>query len=89
MQENTGSAQKVLEEFLSKWKLVDEQYYVPESLETNTSKRCDNRFVLGVDTYLQVVEAHITLLTGILRATNIAISWVEKAALPEDIRQVW
>ncbi|XP_071729705.1 protein APEM9 [Rutidosis leptorrhynchoides] len=87
MQENSGGAQKVLKEFLSKWRLVDEQHYILENQGANTSKGCDNQSVITVDIYLQVVEAYITLLTGILRETNIAISWVEKAALPEDIRQ--
>ncbi|GJR30726.1 protein APEM9 [Tanacetum coccineum] len=89
MQVDPRGAQKTLEEFLSKWKFVNEQFYVLESQETDTSyiEGRDSRFVLEADTYLQVVEAYITLLTGILRDTNVAISWIEKAALPEDIRQ--
>ncbi|KVI01470.1 protein APEM9 isoform X1 [Cynara cardunculus var. scolymus] len=89
MQEDPHGAQKILEEFLSKWRFVDERFYVLASLETNLSymEGYDNRFVLGVDTYLQVVEAYVALLTGILRGTDLAISWVEKAALPEHTRQ--
>lgn len=84
MQEDTRGAKKLLEEFLSKWKFVNESY-VPEEESPETYKT--SYIVLGVDTYLQVVEAYITLVTGILMATDLAISWVEKAALPEDIRQ--
>ncbi|KAJ9550666.1 hypothetical protein OSB04_014711 [Centaurea solstitialis] len=89
MREDPRGAQKILEEFLSKWRFVDERYYVLASLETNMSymEGYDNRFVVGVDTYLQIVEAYVTLLTGILRGTDVAISWVEKAALPEHTRQ--
>lgn len=93
MQEDPQGAQKNLEEFLSKWRFVDEKYYILASLETKTNTKsymegCGNRFVLEVDTYLQVVEAYITLLSGTIKGTNLAISWVEKAALPEHIRQV-
>ncbi|KAL8222942.1 hypothetical protein R6Q57_020341 [Mikania cordata] len=89
MQEDAHGAQKFLEEFLSKWEYADEQYYVREGVEINESymKGCSSRSVIGVDTYLQVVEAYITLLTGILRGTYYAISWVEKASFPEHIRQ--
>nr|XP_043629107.1 protein APEM9 [Erigeron canadensis]XP_043629108.1 protein APEM9 [Erigeron canadensis] len=87
--ENPGGAQKILEEFLSQWSFVDEQHYALASLEANTSytKDSSSRFFLDIDAYLQVVEAYITLLMGILRGTDLAISWVEKAALPEDKRQ--
>ncbi|CAI9293800.1 unnamed protein product [Lactuca saligna] len=92
MQEDLQGAQKNLEEFLSKWRFVDEKYYILASLETKTNTKsylegCGNRFVLEVDTYLQVVEAYITLLSGTIKGTNLGISWVEKAALPEHIRQ--
>lgn len=88
MQQDPRGAQEILEEFLSKWKFVNGQYY---ALETNISymEGCENRFVLGINTYLEVVEAYITLVTAMLKRTDLAISWVEKAALPEDIRQVW
>nr|GEU99245.1 protein APEM9 [Tanacetum cinerariifolium] len=68
MQVDPHGAQKTLEEFLSKWKFVNQQFYVMESQETDTSyiEGHDSRFVLEADTYLQVVEAYITLLTGIL-----------------------
>ncbi|KAI3754805.1 hypothetical protein L1987_54596 [Smallanthus sonchifolius] len=89
MQEDPHGTQKLLEEFLSKWEYVNEQYYVREGVEKNVSymKECSNWSVLSVDTYLQVVEAYITLLTGILSRTSYVISWVEKASLPEHIRQ--
>lgn len=79
MQEDPHGAQKILEGFLSKWEYVNEQYYVKEG---------SNRSVIGVDMHLQIVEAYITLLTCTLRATSYAISWVDRASLPEHIRQV-
>ncbi|KAJ0800516.1 putative protein APEM9 [Helianthus annuus] len=89
MQEDPHGAQKFLEEFLSKWEYVNEQYYVREGVETDESymNECNNRSVLDVDMYLQVVEAYITLLTGVLGRTNHVISWVQKASIPERIRQ--
>ncbi|KAK9076884.1 hypothetical protein SSX86_005219 [Deinandra increscens subsp. villosa] len=89
MQEDPHGAQKFLEGFLSKWEYVNEQYYVREGVETNEShmKVCSSGSVLGVDAYLQVVEAYITLLTRIVRGTSYVMSWVEKASLPEHSRQ--
>ncbi|KAI3496310.1 hypothetical protein L1887_38667 [Cichorium endivia] len=89
MQEDPRGAQKNLEEFLSKWKILDEKYFILENLETNKyyMEKYGNRFILEIDTYLQVVEAYLTLLTMTLKRTDVAISWVEKAALPEKIRQ--
>ncbi|XP_076903659.1 protein APEM9-like [Bidens hawaiensis] len=89
MQEDPHGAQKSLEGYLSKWEYVNGQYYVQERVDTNESslKDVSSRFVLGVDVYIQVVEAYITLQTGILRGTDHVIAWVEKAALPEHTRQ--
>lgn len=50
---------------------------------------CDGRFVLEVDRYLEVVEIYIMrLLVTTLNKMDLAISWIEKADLPEDRRQV-
>ncbi|XP_062157746.1 protein APEM9 [Alnus glutinosa] len=80
-----------LEEFLSKWICVDGQYYVLVGAETNVHcmERCDARFILGVDQYIEVVEVYaVTLLVRVLNDLDLAVSWVEKAALPEEKRQV-
>ncbi|KAI7757180.1 hypothetical protein M8C21_008046 [Ambrosia artemisiifolia] len=89
MQEDPHGAQKFFEKFLSKWEYANGQYNAREGVETNKSymKDTGNRLSLGVDSYLQVVEAYITLHTGILRQTSYVINWVEKASLPEHIRQ--
>lgn len=80
-----------LEEFLSKWSCVDEQYYVLLGAEENADRR--TRFgahsILQVDEYLEVVEVYVMkLLATILNDLNSAISWVEKASIPEEKRQV-
>jgi hypothetical protein len=80
-----------LEEFLSKWICVDGQYYVLVGAETNVHcmERCDARFILGVDQYIEVVEVYaVTLLVRVLNDLDLAVSYVEKAALPEEKRQV-
>jgi hypothetical protein len=80
-----------LEEFLSKWNCVDERYYVLVGAEANVDcmARSDRRFILGVDNYLEVVEVYaVTLLATVLHDMHLALSWVEKAALPEEKRQV-
>jgi hypothetical protein len=81
-----------LEEFLSKWNCVDERYYVLVGAEANVDcmARSDRRFILGVDNYLEVVEVYaVTLLATVLHDMHLALSWVEKAALPEEKRQVY
>lgn len=80
-----------LEEFLSKWNCVDEQYYVLVGAEANVdcTARSERHFILGVDEYVEVVEVYaVTLLATVLQDMHLAILWVEKAALPEEKRQV-
>lgn len=70
---------------------MDEKYYIPVNAEANVNctEICDGHFVLGVDKYLEVVDIYaLTLLARILGEFELAISWVEKAALPKDKRQV-
>lgn len=85
-----SGVQEFLEEFLCKWTLA-EGYYVPIGAEANMSSVDGSvgTFVLEVDKYLEVVEIYVvTLLGEVLNNTEIAMSWVEKAALPEEKRQV-
>ncbi|XP_040998693.1 protein APEM9 [Juglans microcarpa x Juglans regia] len=80
-----------LEDFLSKWRSIDERYYVLVDAEANVDciPRHDRRFILGVDEYFEVVEVYaVTLLATVLNDFEFAISLVEKAALPEEKRQV-
>ena len=81
---------EVLEEFISKWSLVDEQYCTVMADENPVcGSRYDRHLLLEVDKYLEVVEFYaFTLLVTILNDVDIAISWVKKASLPEDKRQV-
>lgn len=80
-----------LEEFLNKWSFVDERYYVLVGADANVDyvEGCNGRFVLGVDKYMEVVEVYVMkLLTTTLNNLDLAISWIEKAELPEGRRQV-
>lgn len=89
--ENSSGVQEFLEEFLSKWRLANERYYVLAGTEANIDnvEVCDERFVLGVDKYLDVVEVYVMkLLLTTPHDVNLAITWVEKAELPEEKRQV-
>ncbi|KAF5748640.1 3-phosphoinositide-dependent protein kinase-1 [Tripterygium wilfordii] len=79
-----------LEDFLSKWSYGGGEYYFLVGVVANISSRnkCDGQFVLAVDSYLEVVEIYaMTLLGTVLKNIDLAISWVEKASLPEDRRQ--
>ncbi|KAI3442953.1 uncharacterized protein J3R85_000291 [Psidium guajava] len=88
--EGLPGVRELLEEFLSNWSYVDEKYYSPVNAEANANcmEICDRHFVLGVDKYLEVVDIYaLTLLARNLGELELAISWVEKAALPKDKKQ--
>lgn len=81
-----------LEEFLSKWHLVDGRYsvLVDANVDANVQKGCDERSFLGIDEFMEVVEIYaVTLLGKTLKDLDLAIAWVEKAAIPEERRQVY
>ncbi|KAL2553875.1 3-phosphoinositide-dependent protein kinase-1 [Forsythia ovata] len=83
-------AQGFLEEFLNNWRYVDQRYYLLSSAEANASDiegscyRCS----IGVDKYLEIVELYVvSLLAMAIKDIDLAISWVDKAMLPEEKRQ--
>ncbi|XVF72456.1 hypothetical protein PTKIN_Ptkin12aG0122800 [Pterospermum kingtungense] len=87
---STIGARGILEEFLNKWRYVEEQYYVLATAEINLNFKegSDSHFVLGVDKYIEVVELYAVMLLGTVSSdVDLAISWVEQAALPEKKRQ--
>ncbi|KAJ7973678.1 putative 3-phosphoinositide-dependent kinase [Quillaja saponaria] len=86
---STVGVPEFLEEFLGGWSLMNEQYYtvVPQA-DLDSENKCGAHITLGVDKYLEVVEIYaISLLARILNDIDLAISWVEKASLPEEKRQ--
>ena len=76
---------ETLEEFLGKWSRVDERCYVLVNSEADMD---DWSQTLEVEEYVKVVEIYVSALLGADR-WNHAVSWVEKASLPEDTRQVY
>lgn len=91
MLESPSDVRESLEEFLSMWECVDEKHYILASTEKNIGNMVGYRSptLLVVDKYLEVVEVYVvTLLAVLQRDVNFAMSWVEKAALPEQKRQV-
>ncbi|KAF4365553.1 hypothetical protein G4B88_025732 [Cannabis sativa] len=88
--QSPSSVRNFLEEFLSKWRFVDDDYYVLANDETSVDyvKGCSGRFRLSVDDYLDVVEVYVMkVLATTLNDLDLAIHWVEKAELPKDRRQ--
>ncbi|XP_027359139.1 protein APEM9 [Abrus precatorius] len=87
-----GSAfgvQEFLEEFLNGWNLEDEQYCAAiTEANVESGRRDERQLVLRIDKYLEVVEVYaVTLLGGVLKDVDLAISWVNNASLPEENRQ--
>lgn len=79
-----------LEDFLGKWSLLNEEIYVlVGSKNVDDREHFDGHAQLTVDEYLQVVDVYLQTLIEIgLKDVDLAVSWVEKAALPEGKRQV-
>ncbi|KDP43171.1 hypothetical protein JCGZ_22723 [Jatropha curcas] len=89
-QGSSSGVREFLEEFLSKWHFVDGEHYVLVGSQVAASEQqeCDDRNILGVDEYVAIVEIYaVTLLGKSSKDLDLAISWVEKAALPEERRQ--
>lgn len=78
-----------LEEFLSNWSYVDQRYYLLVGADAAVPEGCDRRYILGVDKYMEVVEVYTVALLGMtLKDLDVAVSWVERAALPGERQQV-
>ncbi|CAL2246959.1 unnamed protein product [Prunus armeniaca] len=57
---HSHSIQEFLEEFLSRWSFVNEQYVLVGTGENaDDAEKCDGPFLLGVDKYLEVVEVYV------------------------------
>ncbi|KAL3533216.1 hypothetical protein ACH5RR_006737 [Cinchona calisaya] len=83
----SSGVERYLEEFLGKWLYKDEGYYLSVE-ETADREGFGKQFAIGVNQYLEVVDLYVTTCLGmVLRDIDSAISWVEKAALPEEKRQ--
>ncbi|KAL2920450.1 Protein APEM9 [Bienertia sinuspersici] len=93
VQVSGGSPTRVrdfLEDVLAKWPLNNEKFYVLSSLDLqkNDVVVSTRQSTLEVDQYLEVVEFYaLTLVGGVLKDVDRAVSWVEKAQLPEEQRQ--
>lgn len=86
----SAEVQEILEEFVRKWRYVDGKYYTVASMETDVPymEEFSNQISLGVDKYLEIIELYvITFLGRILGNLDLAISWVEKSAVPEEKKQ--
>ncbi|KAL5979387.1 hypothetical protein ACLOJK_019285 [Asimina triloba] len=84
----SSGLQEIFEEFLCKWKYVDRKGYVLENRRPHATADEGYSF-LAVEKYLEVSEVYIfTLLRAALGDIDLAISWVEKAELPEEKPEV-
>lgn len=82
----TSNLSALFEEFLTKWKYVDNDRYI-FSKEDYFSK-CPWQSSLNSNKYLEVVEVFaMIVLVRVLCKPEFAISWIEKLDLPEDKRQ--
>ncbi|XP_042464377.1 protein APEM9-like [Zingiber officinale] len=86
----TSNLGSIFEEFLSKWKLVDDKMYILTDAEPQCSdKGSPKQLVMSPEKYLAVAEVYtITVLGRVFHNLNLAISWTEEAELPEESRQV-
>ncbi|KAJ8771092.1 hypothetical protein K2173_023417 [Erythroxylum novogranatense] len=81
-------AQEFIEEFLNKCRYVDGKYYVGAEPELNVQKESNKRYILEIDQYMAIVETYtLALLATALKKVDLAISWIEKAAMPAENKQ--
>ncbi|XP_010464735.1 PREDICTED: uncharacterized protein LOC104745237 [Camelina sativa] len=77
---------EILQEFFSIWVYKDNHYILDDA--GVSAKGLHGKLSLDIDEYLKVVELYIFgVLAKVSDDVGLAISWVEKAALPEDRRQ--
>nr|XP_009399618.1 PREDICTED: uncharacterized protein LOC103983973 isoform X3 [Musa acuminata subsp. malaccensis] len=87
----TSNLRAIFEEFLSKWKYVDGGIYVwtVAEPESSSDKVGMKQPIMGAKNYLEIAEVYtITVLGMVLCSPDLAISWTEKAELPDESRQV-
>ncbi|CAG7882329.1 unnamed protein product [Brassica rapa] len=77
---------ETLEEFFSIWVYKDD-HYILDDANLNV-KGLHGKISLGIDEYMEAVELYTFGVLGKdANDVDLAISWVEKAALPEETRQ--
>ncbi|XP_044484703.1 protein APEM9-like [Mangifera indica] len=89
-EESYDGVKEFLEEFLRKWSYEDRRHYIVNDAQkkVDSTEGCDGHFVLGIDQYCKVAEMYaVTLLGTVLNDVDLAISWIEKASLPEEKRK--
>lgn len=79
----------IFEEFLEKWVyLKDELNVLPKPELERPSFECQWQPAIPVNKYLEVADVYaITVLGMVLHKPDVAISWTERAGLPEEKRQ--
>lgn len=78
---------EILEEFFSIWVYKDD-HYILDDAKLNV-KGLHGKISLGIDEFMEAVELYTFGVLGKdANDVDLAISWVEKAALPEETRQV-
>ncbi|KAK4755821.1 hypothetical protein SAY87_009578 [Trapa incisa] len=83
--EGSPGVKEILEEFLSGWNYMDAGHYAPADMEENSNYK---HFILALEKYVKVTEVYVlTVLGRNSTDVDLAISWVEKAELPEEKRQ--
>ncbi|CAA7059943.1 unnamed protein product [Microthlaspi erraticum] len=89
LQVSNGSysgVREILEEFFSVWVYKDDHYVLNDT--GLSAKRFHGTRHLEIDEYMEVVELYTFGVLGkVSNDLGVAISWVEKAALPEERRQ--
>lgn len=90
MAEGSGpDLRPIFEDFLAKWRYTDDQVYVLNGAQERSSNGLIVTSTMATEEYLEVVELYtVTFLTIASHEPENAISWVERAELIEQDRQV-
>jgi hypothetical protein len=91
MAEGSGpDLRPVFEEYLAKWRYTDDQVYVLNGGQERSSNGLIVTSTMAPEEYLEVAELYtVTFLAIASNDPASAISWVEKAELTDQDRQVF
>ena len=91
MAEGSGpDLRPVFEEYLAKWRYTDNQVYALNGGQERSSNGLIVMSTMATEDYLEVAELYTVTFLGIAsNEPESAISWVEKAELTDQDRQVF
>lgn len=86
----SSNLKTAFEEFFDKWVYLKDEVNVLPRIELQSAfEKCIWQAAIPVERYSEVADVYaLTVLAKVLRKPDVAISWTERAGLPEEKRRV-